>query len=154
MYVKGWDNVAFPKDKRTCLIRAESLFYQAFPGNPFLCLSWFIFNDHPFLVRVTRICKIFLIQGSEAERLAFWFDAASYCTVFVMTEQVHCCWVSVQIPSPSQWTVLGHTVPLRLPQDFEGEVLWIPMEERCRAVGRVNGGFMRNFTLPGSPLLK
>lgn len=154
MYVKGWDNVAFPKDKRTYLIRAESLFYQAFPGNPFLCLSWFIFNNHPFLVRVIRICKNLSYQGSEAERLAFRFDAASYWTVFVMTEQVHCCWVSVQIPSPSQWFVLGHMVPLRLPQDFEGEVLLVPMEERYRTVGRVDGGFMRNFALTGSPLLK
>ena len=154
MYVKGWDNVAFPKDKRSYLIRAESLFYQAFPGNPFLCLFWFIFNNILFWFELYRFVKIFLTQGSEAERLAFQFDAASYWTVFVTTEQVHCCWFSVQIPSPSQWVVLGHPVSLRLPQDFEGEVLWVPMEERCRAVGRADGGFMRNFALPGSPLLK
>ena len=88
MYVKGWDNIAFPKDKRTYLIRAESLFYQAFPGNPFLCLSWFIFNNHPFLVRVIRICKNLSYQGSEAERLAFRFDAASYWTACPPTNPV------------------------------------------------------------------
>ena len=71
VYVKGWDNVAFPKDKRSYLIRAESLFYQAFPGNPFLCLFWFIFNNHPFLVRVIQICKNLSYPGIWGRKVGF-----------------------------------------------------------------------------------
>ena len=71
VYVKGWDNVAFPKDKRSYLIRAESLFYQAFPGNPFLCLFWFIFNNHPFLVRVIQIRKNLSYPGIWGRKVGF-----------------------------------------------------------------------------------
>lgn len=35
-------------------------------------------------------------------------------------EQVHCCWVCVQIPSPSQWALLGHSMLLRLSPGLEG----------------------------------
>lgn len=79
-YGRGYDNIAFPTDKRTCLdcfFRLKFLFYQPSTRNSFLDVSCFIFNNHPFWFQLYRFFKIIFIQGSETERLAFKIDAAS-----------------------------------------------------------------------------
>lgn len=51
------DNIAFSTDKRTCLdcfFRLEFLFFQASARNPFLDISPFIFNNHPFWFQLPK----------------------------------------------------------------------------------------------------
>lgn len=54
---------------------------------------WFIFNNYPFGSNYTFL-EIIYLQGSEPERMAFKFDAASLLDS--VNNQVHCCWVCVQ----------------------------------------------------------
>lgn len=67
-----------------------------------------------------------------------------YWTVFVNNE-VHCCWICVQVPSASQWLCLATQCSSGPPQDLKGDVLLVPTEEKCRTIGRGRHGSHEKF---------
>lgn len=65
-----------------------------------------------------------------------------------------CCWVCVQVSSPSQWALLGHSAAEVIPRTLRVRCDWFPQKRGAEQSLGVHGSLTRNFALPWKPPVK